>query len=508
MGAYVFCNLGSKDILLDGGLIRPSRGQGKALLEQYETLHERISLPIIAPALRFILEQQQLLREKSPDYQERGEADTLVERIVLFGTDQSDPRYQSSDTCHFAELAAQRLPELFPDVIDKIEIIFIKNINPALYDETFEAFDDYLGEVSVSKEDICYTILTGGIPACNTALLLQGVRHFGRRLRVVYQPKEGRPRELRVGAQLLNTFDEVIVLDRLERHDFANALPVLEKIHAGSDLIHLCRYAAQRMAFDFRSARLSFSNAMRDGSRDTRRFLRRQEHVLDLSVLLEEQDDQQLHEDRMMALLQELFWNAAVTFNHHRYADFLGRIYRFQEATLRYLVENIYGLSTDLNPKVVEQTQTAWKEEIQSNPNLLSYLQSRQMNGKKLDWTRIGRPTYQTMVTYAIKKQGRDKSGELLVPAKDSGRMKRLLRLLNGLDALVALRHRTIIGHDFQGVSRDDVVRALSLESNERTPVDRLRNILRSMMIAVEPDPYEVVSEFLHTQLLLNHIRR
>ena len=504
MSVTVFCNLGSKDVALDGHPIYPPRPEGKRLLEQYDELRHQITLPIIEPALEFILEQQKLARERQRGGKDREKADVLIDRVVLFGTDQSDPRYQNSDTCYSAEVAAHRLGELFPGVIDKIDVILIKGVNPALYDEAFEAFDDYLRPFDVAAGDICYTILTGGIPACNTALLLQGVRHFGRSLRVVYQPKEGKARELRVGSQLLNTFDEIIALDRLEQQDFANALPVLKKIRAGSALIHLCRYAAQRMAFDFRSARLSLDETNRDGHRETRRFLREQEPVLDLTKLLETQEGPQINKDRMRSLLQELFWNASVTYRHHRYADFLGRVYRFQEATLRYLVEDIYGLSTDLNPKYVQQTRTLWKEAIRSNANLLDHLNAIQINGNPLDWTRISRPTFQAMISYAIKIPGVDADGNPLVPERDLGRLKQLLKLLNGLDSLVALRHRTIIGHDFEGVSEEDVVQAFAHEPNEHTPVDRLRNILSKMAIPTQPDPYAVVSDFIRAQLKSN----
>ena len=501
MRVLVFCNLGSRDIALNGQTIYPARQEGKRLLARYHELHDAISLPIIEPALRFILEQQQLTRERGRKKAKPPSSNRLIERLVLFGTDQSDPRYQDSDTLYSAEVAARRLPELFPDKLAAIDVVRVADINPALYDEAFEAYDTYLSRYKAAEEDICYIILTGGIPACNTALLLQGVRHFGRSLRVVYQPKEGKARELRVGAQLLNTFDEIIALDRLQHHDFANALPILERLRVHPEIVHLCRYAAQRMAFDFASARLAYDAAMRDGGRETRRFLRDHETILQLNTLLTTQEGPQINEDRMRSLLQELFWNASVTYRHHRYADFLGRVYRFQEATLRYLVETIFRMPTDLNPRYKQQTQVQWEAAIQANSHLLAYLESVQVDGAPLDWRRISRPAFQALVAYAINKRGLDAAGKPLVPDREVGRLKSLLKLLNGLDELVALRHRTIIGHDFEGVSEEDLLQAFSPAANERHPVDRLQNILAKLHIPTQPDPYSIVSNFISTQI-------
>jgi hypothetical protein len=106
------------------------------------------------------------------------------------------------------------------------------------------------------------------------------------------------------------------------------------------------------MEFDFERAREALDQAMREGDAATRDFIR-QRLLHDLDPLLGPGDPPR----RWEALLRELFWNARAAYRSGRYADFLGRVYRFQEALLRYLVETLLGLPTDLAREVREETR-------------------------------------------------------------------------------------------------------------------------------------------------------
>lgn len=468
----ILCNVGSRDVMIEDRVPSPAREEGLRLLREYDTVASRLTFPIMEPSLRYIL-------DRHPG---------ASGHLLLLGTDQPDPAYRSTDTLHFAELAARRLPEVFPGL--RVEWRPIQGINPALYDEAFEWFGPLLSSLSgEEKVEACYAIIAGGTPACNMALLLQGVRYFGDRLRAIYLPWKGEPHELRAGQQIINTFREAAAIEHLERLDFANAFPQLERLGAHPGLRGLVRYAAARLAFDFRSAQEALEQALRDGDHPTRDFCQRLRHDLDALRT-------GAGPERLKALLRELYWNTLITWDHRRYADFLGRVYRFQEAILRYLVEAFFGLSTDLSPAVREENQRRWNETIAANPHLLEYLQSRELDGQPLDWQSIARPTYKALLSYATDEAlGQDAEGKPLIPPADRGRYAALVREVNRLDSLVELRHRTIIGHDFEGVSEEQV------RQKYPDPPGGLKKIMEMLGMNVKENPYREIAEFVIRRL-------
>jgi hypothetical protein len=494
MSILVLCNVGARDVTVDGKVLRPAREEGQRLLDEYADVAPHLAFPIIEPCLRYIIEQH-----PASEVQLGG-----VDRLVLFGTDQADPTYRSSDTLYFAELAVRRLPELLGSRVRSIERQVIRGINPALYDEAFEKYDELLIKSPRAEVEACYVVIAGGIPACNTALLLQGVRHHGDRLRVVYLPQGGEPQELRVGLQVISAFREAAAIEHLERLDFANALPRLERLEVDPGLVGLAAYAAQRWAFDFRSAQATLLQALRDGDRPVREFIqRRLRHDLDplLAEARPEFDRRDGSHERLAALLRELYWNAAITYRHRRYADFLGRVYRFQEAVLRYLVERIFGLPTDLKPAVREANLARWNEGIQANPQLMAFLEARTVEEEPLDWKKIARPTYKALLSYATDEVlGLDAGGKPLLSPGERGRYDALLDRINAFDRLVELRHRTIIGHDFEGVSEAEVLKHYTGRPKQdgirRTPVEGLEQIMGMLGVDVRESPYQAVAEF------------
>jgi len=480
MSVLVLCNVGMRDVTLDGAPLASVRQDGLRYLEKYDDVAARLGFPIIEPILRYILTRE----------------GGRIERLVLYGTDQVDPAHRARDTLYSAMLAARRLPEVFQSAMTRAEGVSIQGINPSLYDEAFEAFDALLSRLPHQGVMTCYVIICGGVPACNTALLLQGVRHFGPRLRVVYLPQQGEPQELRAGQQVAAAFREAAAVEHLQHLDFANALPLLESLDAEPGLVGLVAYAEKRLAFDFGSAQEVLLEALKEGTPAVRHFVNeRLRH--DLDPLLE--GEQGL--ERFRALLRELVWNAGITFQHRRYADFLARVYRFQEAILRYMVEILFGVSTSLRPEEREENQTRWEQAIQANGALLAFLEGQALEGRPLDWRNIGRPTYKAMLAYAtVEEYGLDREEQPLIPTEERRRYRALLDRINAFDRLVELRHRTIIGHGFEGISREAILAHYKgtrrSDGRRRTPVEGMEEVMHMLGIPMGESPYRVVSRF------------
>lgn len=487
MAILVLSNVGARDVLKDGQEIRPPRPEGERLLQELERdpgLAQRLTFPILEPCLRELLRMH-------PEG---------LDLLVLFGTDQREASHRPTDTLHFAQILARLLPERVGPQLRGVKVHLLQGINPALYDEAFDAMEEALrqmpGEVSV-----CYAILAGGTPACNAALLLQGVRHYGDRLQAVYLPMgEKAPHTMRIGRQVKDAFREEAALERLRAHDFASAQRYLENLRAPSGLIALVEHAARRLDFDFLAARRSLERAFQEGDSDLRAFIKERRLREELNELLEPEGSLQ----RLPALLRELFWNARATYRHRRYADFLGRVYRMQEAILRLLVERIFGLPTDLSPNVREENLRRWVEGIETHPALREYLEQQTVEGQPLNWRNIARPTYKAMLAYAVDpSRGKDPHGNPMLSEKERERYQALLQRVNALDPLVELRHRTIIGHDFQGVSQEDLQARYAPRRAGRVldPVEGLEEILHILGIDIRNDPYEAIAHFVEAAI-------
>lgn len=479
MSTLVLTNVGSRDVLYKGQEIRPPRGEGQRLLAEYETCAADLAFPIVEPLLRYLLD--------------RHPQDTLD--LYLFGTDQPDPRFQPTDTLYFARLMARRLPEVLGRRV-QAQAVSVQGINPSYYDLAIEAYGRLLAEIVAADVAVCYVALAGGVPACNTALLLQGVRRYGERLQVIYSPQGGEPVPIRAGEQIGHAFREAAAVESLRRWDFANALPLLRSLDVGAGLAHLAAYAARRLDFDFEAARRALENALQQGDHPTRTFIQdRLRH--DLDILLQAGESQ----GRLLALLRELSWNAAMCWQQRRYADFLARVYRFQEAVLRYLVEKCFGLPTDLSPAARERTQRRWEEGIRAIPGLVAYMESLALNGEKLDWRHNNRTTHKALLAFALRPEA------AILPASRRGFYAALVERVNALDRLVELRHRTVVGHDFQGVS-EEALRQASPQGRDGAPLSP-EQALAEIVRMIEADersgrranPYREIADFLLARL-------
>jgi len=495
MGVCVFCNLGLRDVQLDQSAIKPARVVGKTLATANDhkndptnvRTRDRLTFPIITPSLDYILARHP-----------QG-----IDQLILFATDQpeSEAKHRDNDTLYFADLVKQALPACQNGQVHTTTVKLIQGINPSFYDEALETFNDLLLSLNLTGFAHYYIPLGGGIPACNMALLYHGVRHYGEKLQVLYTPEGKRTHEIRAGRQLQSGFREAAARKHLERLDFANAVSLLADMQSEPGLRHLADYAAARLNFDFATAQQMLDQAQRDGDPSIRAFITENASLLTLNRAAITATGTTLSSEGLLALLRELYWNAAITYDHQRYADFLGRVYRFQEAVLRYLVEHIFGISTDLNPSLRAQTLADWQAAIAAIPALHQQLTTKMVNQRPLDWQAINRPTFQAMLSYAIKKGGNGANGEPLLVDADQKRYQRIIALLNQLDRLVELRHRTIIGHDFQGVSAALLAANFKAEANEQLPVDRLATIIKMLRADISTNPYQIVTSFIQQAL-------
>lgn len=447
MSMLVYCNIGNSDLTADGQRPKLPRPDGSALWQGFAA--HRFTLPIIEPCLQSLFDHG-----------------LEIGRLVLFYTDQPEnaqtnapDRYgvslRDKDTLWYANIAERLLRERFGARIASIDRVQVERgdgqaINPSLYDEAFDAYGALIARTYVPALTTCYVLMAGGIPACNIALQIQSLSAYGERCRFLYQPEGGQPYELRVGVQMQATFRRAAALEALAQYDFVAALRNVETLQlANTGLIALLRYACYREAFDFVRARVALADGLLQASGELRTFLATLQP--DLLRLAERADT--------AMLLQEVYASAHMSFINGRYADFLGRVFRFQEAALRHLVESRLSLPTDMSPAVKDVNLAGFLQGIAESPALQAHLDAARIDGRPLRYSDgPNRPVMISIIEFITKGGGRSDGTPYLTTA-DQGRFVGLKKAMDKMSSLAELRNQSIIAHGYAGVSREELDR-------------------------------------------------
>ena len=193
----------------------------------------------------------------------------------------------------------------------------------------------------------------------------------------------------------------------------------------------------------------------------------------------------------------ELVENATIAFNNGRYTDFLGRMFRFQEATLRYMVEHIYGIPTDIDKKKGDQNIRIFQAAINQNPGLLHMMQQTKIGKNALRFDEPNMPTLGKMIEYMIDGGVRADSSPYLKQS-DRGVYRSVLERVNKFGKLSDLRNQSIIAHGFQGISLPKIKAAYG----DGDPMADMRTIIKQLQMTTnEQSLFERISIFVVEQL-------
>jgi hypothetical protein len=449
MTTLLICNIGNSDLKVGTTRMHRPRSEGEQLWATFE--QHAFELPIIEPCLRYLIDEQGDIDQLMMFYTDQpAKPETLA--LDRFGVSLRD-----KDTLWYAQIAERLVRERFSDRVKTMTRVRVergngKIINPSLYDEAFDAYGDLITRTYIPEVTACYVLMAGGIPACNVALQLQSLSAYGERCRFIYQPEGGTPYELRVSDQMQATFRRATALNALKQRDFATALrnvEALDQRQIDPALLPLLKYAHYRESFDFVRARQALADGLRAASGELRGFLNALKP--DLDRLVDRADS--------AALLVEIYASAGITFGNARYADFLGRVFRFQEAALRYILESRMDMPTDMSPKAKPINLPRYLVLIEANSELKAYLEAAKIDGKPLRYTDgPNRPVMSAMLDFIVKG-GKRADGQPYLKKDDQGRFAGLKKAMGQLDKLAELRNQSIIAHGYAGVSREELDR-------------------------------------------------
>lgn len=465
MSIMLICTLGVRDLLLDNEQIRPPREKGKEILDDFTNYYSRLSYPIIQPALEYIFNDKKHER---------------IDRVVLVVTDQDEkntkPAHRANDTIEFARILQRVIEKHYGQKkIAQINLIKITQ-NPNFIDEMYIFFGKTLNSnkaLKMENFETCYVEQAGGIPSANMALLFQCINKFEEKCSPVYvSEKTGHAIPIKFTDAILHDKRKALLLELASKFDYALLCDHLDSNKENERFIYiLSQYAQHRLCFDTSTA-ISFA---KQGAGE---FLSRDRNIFEDFLIDLEKIGQRDH----VSLISELYHNMTVKYFRKEFVDFLGRIYRFKEAVLRYLFEINTGVSTDIDKRTGKQTE--FFKFIEKKSELRQVLASEKTpQGSKINESSFGIPLLMACLKY------------FAVKTSDTSYQK-IYEILEKLDILIALRNKSIVGHGFEGVS-EEIVR----NKYHGDILDDLKIIIDKIFklsdIAIPENPFEKIRSIL-----------
>ena len=450
MRACLMANIGNRDLMYDDKQINPARSEGEKIYNNLAEYKPKLSMPIISPVA---------------DWINHNYPDTALD-LVLFCTNQQDEKHRGRDTIYFAECIRKMLSGQKPfQKVFKVEI----SSNPNLYDDMFEFFHKDLSKRRkyFSEYNQVFISLAGGIPACNMALCLHSIGFFREKAIPIY-PLEGKNAAvpLQIGGQLIDNFRISSIMAYLKQYDYAAVIPLLEGLGM-HDCACLVEVALARLNFNFDQA-----IKLLDG------IINRQYGEIRDFALSVKADLERLSMGELNFLILELLHNARIKFIRGEYIDFLGRVHRFCEAILRYLVENktILGVYTDIDGD--GRNFEKYNESISQIHGLAEFLKSKKYDAEPLNYKQPNIPTLLAILEFVKQEQ-------------HPYDLSFLYDQISLLDNLSSLRNKSPLGHGFDGVSLEKIK-----EKVVGFCFEYLVEIVKRLGVVDVVDPFEKVNEF------------
>jgi len=473
MSTLLLANVGNRDVTLRGGKIEPARTMGLEILGRLNEHKGDLATPLLTPAVKELLSWHKEIE------------------IVLYATDQPEGtpvKYRETDTIYLAKIAKALLEH--PNGPKGVKKVWVKPMqtNPSLYDDALVYFRDQLNPNKnkwVRDVDACYAYPVGGTPAANMGLLLAAIEAFEERCKTLYLPQgETKPVRMDLGEQIRKGVARRLARELLNDRAFGSAARLLREAGSPEWAINIAQYAAYRYHFDFDAAADRLESA---------KFACRNDQTARALCERMRQDLLGLRDRDESSLLRELCHNAGLAFERGEYAAFLGLMFRFQEAVLRYMVERLYpGIDTDVHD---EETRDRYLAQLELHPPLLDYLKRQRYKDKPLEYKKIDRAVLEHIVRCAWEVPGSAADSTLVEMCKPA------LEMLQRFNCLSTLRNKSIIAHGFEGVSRERILEEYRRGGSDADPIHDMFKVLQALGIAAGASPFEQVVQYLTSEL-------
>jgi hypothetical protein len=459
-------------VLIEGKALGFARTEGAELLARYDIVREKLSAPILVHGLRRVVEEA-----------------TRIDRVQLFASDQprssvTDEKHWRRDTVELGRILQRLLKDVFGERVGHVDCCLMQR-NPADYDQANAFFAEQLRrQVPPADFDAVWIAPVGGAPASNTGLLLNAIRIYRKRCQLIYVPEDERvqAQTLDLHREILHDYAREEVAAHLAKRDFVALRNALLQCGLGSPWqIALCDYADCRLRFDFAGASAALEQAQdrADGALIRSRI---DQCRVSLSPLLDHngtvQPDSSSPDAQWIAwfklqraCLAELYFNLRLKVLRAEWVDFLGRLFRLNEAALRLTFE----MATRHSTEKVGRAFPDFAEAIDADVDLVEHFNNRGASRKSVD-THVLR-------TWLDFQAGRDPAGHGSLPAR-----------FDRIRGLSQLRNKSILAHGYQGVARE-AIEAVLMQPVQAFVDGDLRDILVHFGAPVtdDDDPFRAV---------------
>lgn len=396
-----------------------------------------------------------------------------IDRLVLVASRQPDTTpecYRKNDTFQLALVIREwlRQDEKLKKVGEGTKVMPVTG-NPANHEvmRSFyrENLPTWTGDLSAGG--LCYLEVTGGTPQMSTMLLLEGVSLLRERAVPLYVLEEyDLPQTLDVGREML--------VDAL-RQTLERDLTVYAYHAAWRSVVEeeavlrpsLSNYGALRAVLDAARHRLNFDfdaaqRALFGADRGLPSHLARR--VLGLATELGE-------EARSPEwLIAEVYHSASVRRRTEAYASFVGRVFRFQEAMLRYLCQQEGAQFGGRNDAFLDP---AW---LEGQPGVVEALERAEVDPDR-----------------EVTRRSLRLVAEQCISATDHPAGMDWLKRLDRFEQVAGLRNQLVITHGFAGVSAG---RLAELYPGGAQQIEEdMEGLLRDLLaVDVSTSPYDEIN--------------
>jgi len=341
--------------------------------------------------------------------------------IYLFCTEQNPPHPQ--DTKFIAHIVKSILCSRYDFDETSINLQVISK-NPADYDEMLRLYRAEIYNLPESTDRV-FVSVTGGTQQQNFSAMFESVARFREKATMIYTSRgsEGAI-ECGVGYEIHKRMitHRVDILKAKKMYGVAAELAEEYGILDANE-IKMLQAKNHRLLFDFESSQTLF-NEVKD---------KLPEHLEEIHSAIDELE--KLKNKDRYALIRELCKNMLVKWEQGAYVDFLGRLFRFEEAVLRFVVENEFNISTEK-----DENDLRFKSDVSSNNNLKNFLDKN-----RISYNAPNRLCLFMMLRFLISKN------------PDRNDLKIITDTINKIKKLSDLRNASIMAHGFEGISRDRI---------------------------------------------------
>ena len=425
MNAVLYANIGNRDLGRDGTSIY---NLGDNIYKESKRLFERrdfsgLDAILLESVVNYINERY------------------CVENIYLFGTEQMEIHLQ--DTYYVAAIVKAILTGRYGLDDEKVRVVQITR-DPSDRDEMHDFYEKFFNGTKDKEGGIAFVSLTGGTPAQNEALLFNSIARFKTDVQGIYLSKRSREvKTLDISGRIYKKGLREVVDAFKEKFLYEGAIELVGRYGLDEDL-ELLKAKKYEMLFDFETALRYYKNAIQRYSGERKAELEAEiERLSRLNGGL--RDKERFSEEYFLtytALLEELYKNMMTKWEQGAYVDFLGRLFRFEEGVLRFVFEKETKVSTEEKSGEYHDFQRF----VNTDKELYNFL-----NEKGIKEDKLNRKVLRKVVEFWVRKRG----------IKRLGRIFRFFDEINTPegDSLAELRNKSILAHDFVGISRDMIER-------------------------------------------------